>query len=94
MIAWNEVLQYIHDLHINHRRTYSESNGFQVAIQDGIKTDAYLLVVLLCPVIAQRRLQGEVGQLLSATAEEGELKGDLNRRQRYKKKKLGNCRRL
>ena len=47
MIAWNEVLQYIHDLHINHRRTYSESNGFQVAIQDGIKTDAYLLVVLL-----------------------------------------------
>lgn len=94
MIAWNEVLQYIHDLHINHRRTYSESNGFQVAIQDGIKTDAYLLVVLLCPVIAQCLLQGEVGQLLSATAEEGELKGDLNRRQRYKKKKLGNCRRL
>ena len=86
MIAWNEVLQYIHDVHINHRRTYSESNGFQVAIQDGIKTDAYLLVVLLSPVIAQCLLQGEVGQLLSATAEEGELKGDLNRRQRYKKK--------
>ena len=36
--------------------------------------------------MAQCLLQGEVGQLLSATAEEGELKGDLNRRQRYKKK--------